>query len=244
MSLTGFLPYTRAPEDLYTHIFLNAGIVVDGFDPSTGEYDNILGATVGGVDFSANPRILDLSQNMDDLPGGVKEFAYITGYQPRILFTMLEFSASNFGYLMAPAAADDNNDERFVPLSTITGSDFNDLWLIGDYGNANWGDDVGYMAIKLKNAFNIRGLRLKTRKNGLAQFAVEMKCYYSKDDPTGVPFEIYIHQGTPQPGSFVPPTPGGDAHSPRSTGTSAYQNIVYFPDGPSWEGTAQEEVLE
>jgi hypothetical protein len=57
--------YTRAPEDAFENLVLNAGIIVDDFDPETGEIGNILGATTGGINFATNPSYSDFGEDVD-----------------------------------------------------------------------------------------------------------------------------------------------------------------------------------
>ena len=41
--------FTKLPDDAFSQLQMNAGIIVDEFTPATGTIGNILGATTGGV---------------------------------------------------------------------------------------------------------------------------------------------------------------------------------------------------
>ena len=57
--------YTRVPADAFEKLQLNAGILVDEFNPETGEFGNILGATTGGINFTTNPSYTDFGEDVD-----------------------------------------------------------------------------------------------------------------------------------------------------------------------------------
>ena len=52
------MKFTKIPETTFQNIQLNAGILLDGFNPATGVIGNILGATTGGFQFSDDPEYL------------------------------------------------------------------------------------------------------------------------------------------------------------------------------------------
>lgn len=55
------MKFTQIPTDTFQKLQLNAGILASEFTPSTGSItaSNILGATTGGITFSANPSFVD-----------------------------------------------------------------------------------------------------------------------------------------------------------------------------------------
>ena len=60
------MKYTKLPDDAFTQLQLNAGILVDDFKPETGVIGNILGATSGGVSFNTNPTYSDFGEDVDN----------------------------------------------------------------------------------------------------------------------------------------------------------------------------------
>ena len=66
--------FTKIPADTFDTIQLNAGIIVDDFNTSTGVIGNILGATSGGISFKATPAFNDFADGIDNAPKNMKEF--------------------------------------------------------------------------------------------------------------------------------------------------------------------------
>ena len=65
--------FTRIPDDTFETLQLNAGILVEEFDPATKEFDNIIGATSGGVNFTDTPSFIDFGEDIDNAPKNTKE---------------------------------------------------------------------------------------------------------------------------------------------------------------------------
>lgn len=59
------MKFTQIPANTFKEIVLNAGIVVDSFVPSTKVIGNIIGATSGGVNFTATPTYTDYGDDID-----------------------------------------------------------------------------------------------------------------------------------------------------------------------------------
>ena len=53
------MKYTQIPADTFQKLQLNAGILVKNFAPETGTITDIVGATSGGVSFTATPTFSD-----------------------------------------------------------------------------------------------------------------------------------------------------------------------------------------
>ena len=68
------MKFTKIPVDTFRQIQLNAGILVDNFDPATGTIGSILGATSGGVSFSATPSFTDFAEDIDNAAKNMMEF--------------------------------------------------------------------------------------------------------------------------------------------------------------------------
>lgn len=56
------MKFTIIPATTFKNIQLNAGILVRGFDPDTQEITGLLGATTGGVNFTATPTFEDFGK--------------------------------------------------------------------------------------------------------------------------------------------------------------------------------------
>lgn len=58
------MKYTQVPSDAFEKLQMNAGIMVDTFNPDTGVIGNIMGATTGGFSFASNPSYTDFGEDM------------------------------------------------------------------------------------------------------------------------------------------------------------------------------------
>ena len=68
------MKFTRIPETTFQKLQLNAGILLANFAPATGEVSesDILGATTGGVSFTATPTYSDFGADIDNAPVNIK----------------------------------------------------------------------------------------------------------------------------------------------------------------------------
>ena len=75
------MKFTRIPETTFQKLQLNAGIMLTDFDPANGTVaeNALMGATTGGVNFSAVPSFSDFGENIDNVPANVKELKKIDG---------------------------------------------------------------------------------------------------------------------------------------------------------------------
>ena len=187
--------YTQVPTDTFEKLQLNAGILVDGFTPSTGVIGNILGATTGGVSFSSNPDFTDFGEDVDNVPNNTMELKHLNGYDPTMSGTFLTCSPSLAKILIGAADIDSTDTTKVVPRAELETTDFDDVWWIGDYSNVNTGDDAGFIAIHLLNALNTAGFQITSSKNKKGTMEFEYHGHYSIDSQDVVPFEIYVKAG-------------------------------------------------
>ena len=64
------MKYTKIPETAFQNIQLNAGVLLSAFTPETAVVANesIIGATTGGVNFTATPTFSDYGEDIDNCP--------------------------------------------------------------------------------------------------------------------------------------------------------------------------------
>lgn len=191
--------FTRVPEDTFENLQLNAGIMVDEFDPSTGVIGNILGATSGGINFSTNPDFTDFGEDVDNVPNNTMELKHLNQYDPQMSGTFLTCTPSLAKSLVGAADIDKSDSTRVVPRAELLTTDFKEVWWIGDYSNVNTGDNAGFLAIRLMNALNTAGFQIQSTKNEKGQLAFEYHGHYSINTQDTVPFEIYVKKGTAAP---------------------------------------------
>lgn len=64
------MKFRKIPEDTFKNIVLNAGVLLKTFTPATPaiEDTSILGATTGGINFTATPSFTDFGEDIDNCP--------------------------------------------------------------------------------------------------------------------------------------------------------------------------------
>jgi len=191
------MDYTKIPVNTFEELVLNAGIIVDQFTPSSGQIGNILGATTGGLQFSAVPSFLDFGEDIDNCPKNTKELMQTDDYEITASGTMLTVNADTVARLAA--LADAESVTGTTGLSKISlrkdidiQNDFKDVWIVADYGKG------GFIAIHMKSVLSTGGFGMQTTDKGKGQFAFTFRAHYSIDAQEDVPCEIYVKEGTTQ----------------------------------------------
>lgn len=191
------MEFTKVAADAFEKLQMNAGIMVDSFVPSTGVIGNILGATTGGFTFATNPEYIDFGEDVDNVPPNTKQLKRVRSYDPTASGNFLTVTAALAKMLSGAGAIDSQDTTKFVPTHDLDDSDFEDIWIVGDYSDKNTGAaKAGYVAIHIKNALNTSGFQWTTTKDGKGQFAFEFHGHYDLEDIDDVPYEIYVKAGT------------------------------------------------
>lgn len=189
------MEYTKLPENAFTNLQMNAGIMVDSFDPETAEIGNIMGATTGGFSFASNPSYEDFGEDVDNCPPNTWQLKRIQYYDPAVSGTFLTVTAASAGQLVGGADVVAATG-KVTPRTELNQSDFKDVWVIGDYSDKNTGASAGYLALHLMNALNTAGIQWSTTKDGKGQFAFDFHGHYDINHIDEVPFEIFVKAGT------------------------------------------------
>lgn len=188
------LAYTQIPVNTFEELVLNAGIMVDGFTPATGVIGNILGATTGGLQFSATPSFIDFGEDIDNCPKNTKELMQTDDFEITATGTLLTVNANMVarGLALADVAAVTGS----TGLSKVTlrkdidlENDFKDVWIIADYGKG------GFIAIHMKDVMSTGGFQIQTTDKGKGQFPFTYTAHYSIDAQDDVPCEIFVQEG-------------------------------------------------
>lgn len=190
------LKYTQVPADAFEKLVLNAGILCDGFTPSTGVIGNILGATSGGISFATNPNFVDFGEDVDNCPPNTKQLKRITYFDPAASGTFLTCTPAVIASLVGAADVDATDTTKVIPREQLLEDDFEDVWMIGDYSDVNTGNNAGFLAIHLKNALNTTGFQIQTGKDAKGTMSFEYHAHYDLEDMSDIPFEIYCKAGT------------------------------------------------
>ena len=192
------MKFTQIPTNTFKELQLNAGILTSNFTPATGtvEANNILGATSGGINFTATPSYTDLGDDIDNCPKNIMELKKLDSWVAKISGTFLTVNTAQAKSLLAAADVGGSDTTKITPRNDLKDADFGDIWLVGDYSDKNGETNGGFIAIKLFNALSTGGFQLQTADKAKGQFAFEYTAHYSMDAADTVPFEIYIKAGT------------------------------------------------
>ena len=192
------MKFTQIPTNTFKELQLNAGILTSTFTPATGTVaaDDILGATSGGVSFSATPTHTDLGDDIDNCPENMKELKKLESWEAKMSGTFLTVNTAQAKSLIGAADIGSSDTTKVTPRNDLASTDFEDIWWIGDYSDKNGATNGGYIAIHLMNALSTGGFQLQSGDNAKGQFAFEYTAHYSMAAPDTVPFELYIKAGT------------------------------------------------
>ena len=192
------MKFTQIPTNTFKELQLNAGILTSKFTPATGTVaaDDILGATSGGVSFSATPTHTDLGDDIDNCPENMKELKKLESWEAKMSGTFLTVNTAQAKSLIGAADIGSSDTTKVTPRNDLASTDFEDIWWIGDYSDKNGATNGGYIAIHMMNALSTGGFQLQSGDNAKGQFAFEYTAHYSMAAPDTVPFELYIKAGT------------------------------------------------
>lgn len=195
------MKYTRIPVNTFQNLQLNAGYFAKDFDPSAGtvEEDDILGATSGGANITITPSYTDLGEDIDNCPKNTKELKQLDSWEIKGSGTLVTMNPEIARMFVGAADIDKSDATKIVPRTTLSQSDFADLWLIGDYSDKNGAQNGGFIAIHLINALSTGGFQIQTTDKAKGKFAFEFTAHQSIATPDVVPVEIYVKAGTDEP---------------------------------------------
>ena len=197
------MKYTQIPATTFQNIQLNAGILTDGFTPTTGVIGRLLRATTGGVNFKDSPEYKDFGEDIDNCPKNMKELKKIDSREITMSGTFVTVDAATLKTLIGPADVDAVNATHIIPRNDLLDTDFKDIWWIGDYSDVNTGAAAGFCAIHLMNALNTDGFQIQSTDKGKGQFAFNFTGHYSMNAQDVVPYEVFLKQGGEEPAPSV-----------------------------------------
>lgn len=191
------MKFTQIPQTTFKELVLNAGVLLSDFDPSTATLTNtdIIGATSGGITFSATPTFTDFGDDIDNCPKNMKELKKLDTWEVKMSGTFVSISAASAKAVTA-AADLDTGKKKLTPRNDIADADFSDVWLVADYSDKNGDTNGGFVAIHMLNGLSTGGFQIKTGDKTKGQFAFEFTGHYSMEAQDTPPFEIYIQAGT------------------------------------------------
>lgn len=193
------MKYTKIPTDTFKNLQLNAGVLLKSFDVETQTMaaDSIVGATSGGVSFTAVPSFIDFGEDIDNCPKNMKEMKKLDSWEAKMSGTFASVSKSLAKTLVGAA---DLSGSKIAPRNDLAAADFTDLWWVGDYSEVNEDGTstgkAGFIAIHLLNSLSTGGFSIQSSDKGKGQFEFEFTGHYSMEDQDKVPFEVYVQEGT------------------------------------------------
>ena len=189
------MKFTKIPENTFQHLQLNAGVLLRNFDPASAEVDksDIIGATSGGVSFSAVPTYSDLGDDIDNCPKNMLELKNLDSWVITLGGSFVTVDSEAAKLLIAAA---DVSENKITPRNDITEADFGDIWWVGDYSDKNGDKNGGYITINMMNALSTGGFSLQTRDRAKGTFAFSFTAHYCMTEQEKVPFEVFIKAGT------------------------------------------------
>lgn len=189
------MKFTKLPEGTFKEMQMNAGILLDGFTPATGEIKNILGATSGGITFTAIPTYSDFGEDIDNCPTNMKELKNLNSWEAKMAGIFITVSTNLAKTLVSVADIDSEDSTHVIPRNKLERTDFEDIWWVGDYSDLNGEQNGGFCAVHLMNALSTGGFQIQSTDSGKGQFTFEFLGHYSLDNPEQVSFEIFVKTG-------------------------------------------------
>ena len=188
------MKYTKIPETTFKNLQLNAGVLLSDFNPETATVANesIIGATTGGVNFTATPTFSDYGEDIDNCPKNMKELKKLDAWEISLSGTYVTVDANAVKALVGAA---DVSGNKITPRNDLKLTDFTDVWWVGDYSDQNGEKNGGYVAIHMMNALSTGGFAIKSSDNGKGNFAFTYTAHYSMSAQDTVPFEVYVKAG-------------------------------------------------
>ena len=189
------MKYTKIPETTFQNLQLNAGVLLSAFNPESATVANesIIGATTGGVNFTATPTFSYFGEDIDNCPKNMKELKKLDSWEISLSGTYVTVDANAVKALVGAA---DVSGNKITPRNDLKLTDFTDVWWVGDYSDQNGETNGGYVAIHMINALSTGGFAIQSSDNGKGNFAFTYTAHYSMSAQDTVPFEVYVKAGT------------------------------------------------
>ena len=188
------MKYTKIPETTFKNLQLNAGVLLSAFNPESATVANesIIGATTGGINFTATPTFSDYGEDIDNCPKNMKELKKLDAWEISMSGTYVTVDANAVKALVGAA---DVSGNKITPRNDLELTDFTDIWWVGDYSDKNGETNGGFVAIHMMNALSTGGFAIQSSDNGKGNFAFTYTAHYSMSAQETVPFEVYVKAG-------------------------------------------------
>ena len=192
------MKYTKIPETTFQNLQLNAGVLLSSFNPASATVaaESIIGATTGGINFTATPTYTDFGDDIDNCPKNMKELKKLDSWEAKCSGTFVTVDTAVAKSLIGAADIGQSDTTKVTPRNDLAQADFSDIWIVGDYSDKNGDTNGGFIAIHMMNALSTGGFQIQTADKAKGQFAFEYTAHYSMSAQDTVPFEVYVKAGT------------------------------------------------
>jgi hypothetical protein len=192
------MKFTKIPADAFRRMVLNAAVIASAFNPASGTLRNedILGATTGGISFTAVPVYADMGEKVDNCPKNMKELKKLVSWEAKASGTFVTADTALAKQLTGSA---DVSGNTVTPRADLKDEDFREIWIVGDYSEYNGEQNGGWAAIRLKNALSTGGFSIETADGDRAKLAFEFTAHGSVAAQREIPFEIWLTPGPAEP---------------------------------------------
>lgn len=193
--------FTKIPTTTFQTLQINAGVLLSEFDPTSPTVADakILGATSGGINFTASPSYIDFGEDVDNCPKNTKQLKRLDDWDVKMSGTFVTMSL-DLATQLAAAADKTAGSNKVTPRRDLDiTNDFKDVWFVGDYSDKNGATNGGFVAIKMMNTLSTGGFQIQTADKEKGKFAFEFTAHFSMDAQDTVPFEIYVKAGMAEP---------------------------------------------
>ena len=128
------MKFTQIPADAFRRMVLNAAVIASAFNPASGTLRNedILGATTGGISFTAVPVYADMGEKVDNCPKNMKELKKLVSWEAKASGT---FVTADTALAKQLAGAADVSGNAVTPRADLKDEDFREIWIVGDYSD-------------------------------------------------------------------------------------------------------------
>lgn len=146
-----------------------------------------MGATSGGVNFTATPSFSDFGEDIDNCPVNVLELKKLDSWEVKMSGTFITVDTASAKTLIGAADIGTTDTTKIVPRNDILTTDFKDIWWVGDYSDKNGDTNGGFVAIHMLNGLSTGGFQLQSGNREKGQFAFEFTGHYSMEAQDTVP---------------------------------------------------------
>lgn len=197
--------FSDIPLDIFNEIVFNAGLLLADFNLEEGTYkrEDIIGATSGGLKFSAKFDTIDLGEDIDGCPKGTKEMMQIQNWDINCSGDRKSLTKTTIKNSLAAADIKeiDSGITEITLRKELKLTDFFSVWMLCDYGRTD-----GFIAIHMWDVLDTNGFALKTADGEKGSTSFNYKGHFSVEDVSKVPCKIYLMEKDET--AVVPPEEG------------------------------------